>query len=468
MPSKTDIEAEIGRRLTDCKSIRDEAVKSHAGMIPGDQMEAVNEHIAQIKSLRDQLKSQSEVDAFLSGGIGGVQSAAQEEKAAEGYDSDGRLMWDGSKKLSEMVTESKQYREMLAKHSRGGHISSEARVAMERVNFAPKGKRSQKDFTVTGASVTSAGSLVWPQFEGLSPYWSSYQRPLLVRSLFSQGTTETDTIDYTRITSVTNNAASRAEATVGDAPVLPGAFAAGGALVNVTGGGYAAQSGMVFERDVVNVQDFAHWIPVTKRALADAGQIQSQIDIFLGYGLEATLENQFLTGNGTSPNLAGLNATSGLQTLDQTASASSDAFISTRKARTLIKINAHCDPTAYLVHPSDWEGVDLRRTGVYNGTTSVQGGGYLGAGPFEETQPRLWGLPVVQSEAVTVGQAWVGAWNRAVVFDRQQASVQMTDQHADYFIRGLVAILAEERLAFAVLHPQAFLKITNFVTTTGL
>jgi hypothetical protein len=32
----------------------------------------------------------------------------------------------------------------------------------------------------------------------------------------------------------------------------------------------------------------------------------------------------------------------------------------------------------------------------------------------------------------------------------------MTDSHADFFIRNMVAILAEERIAFGVTRPTAF------------
>jgi len=74
--------------------------------------------------------------------------------------------------------------------------------------------------------------------------------------------------------------------------------------------------------------------------------------------------------------------------------------------------------------------------------------------------PRLWGLPVIESEAVAPKTAWCAAWNWGVVYDREQATVTATDSHADFFVRNLVAILAEMRAAFAVLRPSAFVKIT--------
>jgi HK97 family phage major capsid protein len=76
------------------------------------------------------------------------------------------------------------------------------------------------------------------------------------------------------------------------------------------------------------------------------------------------------------------------------------------------------------------------------------------------SSPRLWGLPVVESEAIPPKTAYVAAWNFGVIYDRQQTAVTATDSHADFYIRNLVAILAEMRCAFAILRPQAFVKIT--------
>jgi hypothetical protein len=65
-----------------------------------------------------------------------------------------------------------------------------------------------------------------------------------------------------------------------------------------------------------------------------------------------------------------------------------------------------------------------------------------------------------QSEAIPAGTAWCAAWNWGVVYDREQATLQATDTHADFFVRNLVAILAELRAGFAILRPPAFCRIT--------
>ena len=38
--------------------------------------------------------------------------------------------------------------------------------------------------------------------------------------------------------------------------------------------------------------------------------------------------------------------------------------------------------------------------------------------------------------------------------------MQVSDSHADFFTRNLVAVLAEMRAGFAVFRPSAFVKVT--------
>ncbi len=174
------------------------------------------------------------------------------------------------------------------------------------------------------------------------------------------------------------------------------------------------------------------------------------IDQFLRYGLEEELEDQIIGGGGTGENFLGLANTSGVQT-QAAPTGGQDVLDITRIARRKVQIGGRAAPTAFVFNPIDWEAVDLLRN---------DNGDFYGAGPFSISTPRLWGLPVIESEAVPAGTAYVGAWNYAVLYDREQATVQATDTHADFFIRNLVAILAEFRAAFAVLRPSAFVKIT--------
>ncbi len=78
-----------------------------------------------------------------------------------------------------------------------------------------------------------------------------------------------------------------------------------------------------------------------------------------------------------------------------------------------------------------------------------------------EDQIQLWGLKVVVSEAMTENTALVGDFRQAVLWNREGASILVSDQHSDFFTRNLLAILAERRDAFGVLDPQGFCTVTS-------
>ena len=57
---------------------------------------------------------------------------------------------------------------------------------------------------------------------------------------------------------------------------------------------------------------------------------------------------------------------------------------------------------------------------------------------------------------MTEGYGVVADWRRAVLLDREQTQILVSDSHSDFFVRNLIAILAELRAAFFVLRPSAF------------
>lgn len=277
---------------------------------------------------------------------------------------------------------------------------------------------------LTGLSSTSAGAFVVN--DRLNIFDSYFQRELTVADLVTRGSTNSDTVEYVRQGTVTNNAAPVAEATAtGD------------------GSGVKPESGFLLSIITETVRTIAHWIPATRRALADAGQLRTLIDSFLRYGLMEELEDQMLTGAGTGENFTGVYNTSGIQT-----QAWSNSMIeSARKARTKIKVTGKTNPTAWVMHPNDWEDFDLLKDGEDR---------YYYGGPMVMGTPRLWGVPVVETEAATENLAILGNWKMAVLWDREQANISVSDSHSDFFIRNLVAILAELRAAFGVIRPAAF------------
>lgn len=281
---------------------------------------------------------------------------------------------------------------------------------------------------LTGVSSTSAGAMVVNERLSIVDMGLS-RRPLTVLDLIGRGTTGSDTIEYVRQGAHTNAAAPVAEATAtGD------------------GTGAKPESAMILAIVTEVVKTIAHWIPVTRRALSDAGQIRSMIDEWLRYGLMEELEDQILNGSGVGENMTGIYNTTGTTT----QAWDSNILTTTRKARTQVMTVGRATPTGYLFHPTDWQTIDLLQDNEAR---------YYFGGPSAIGAPRLWGLPVVESEANTVGFGLCADWRMAMLWDREQTQILVSDSHSDFFIRNMIAILAELRAALAVYRPAAFVEM---------
>ena len=68
----------------------------------------------------------------------------------------------------------------------------------------------------------------------------------------------------------------------------------------------------------------------------------------------------------------------------------------------------------------------------------------------------LFGLPVVATQAMAVDKFLVGNFAAAAtLYDRWTPRVEVSTEHSDFFVKNLVAILAEERIGLAVKRPAA-------------
>jgi hypothetical protein len=258
------------------------------------------------------------------------------------------------------------------------------------------------------------------------------QRPLTVRDLFGQGNMSTgDQISYAQQTGFDNAAAAVAQATA----------------VN---NGAKPQSSIAWQRATADAEWIATWMVATRQALADAGVIRGLIDNQGRLMLQLEEEDQLLNGNGTPPNLSGI-LDQAIQTLDLSGEDNLDGI---RTARRLVSTGLSRLTADWIVlHPEDSEEFDLLK----DENQSYRGGNPIGNFTFDQT---IWRLTRVESEAMTAGTALVGARAGATVYERQPITVLTADQHSDFFIRNLIVILFEERLAFPVWFPSAFVEVT--------
>lgn len=137
------------------------------------------------------------------------------------------------------------------------------------------------------------------------------------------------------------------------------------------------------------------------------------------------------------------------------------------KAMTTVQNNSGYAADALVINPTDYQNLRLRKDS--NG--QYYGGGFMygayGNGGIVE-QPSIWGLRTVVTSAVSVGTAYVGAFKMggSIVRKNSGVVVDIANQNEDDFIKNLITILIEERLALAVRRPSAFVKITGQSTST--
>jgi HK97 family phage major capsid protein len=286
-----------------------------------------------------------------------------------------------------------------------------------------------------GGSNTSGGAFVR---EDLRPgYLELLQREIQILDLIPRLQTNSDTIEYVREDTFTNNAAMVAEAT---------------ATTGTTG--LKPESALAYSRQTSGVKTLAHWIPVTNRMLDDAPAIAGIINGRLLLGLDLILETEVLSGDGTGESFTGIVETAGINIQGKGADNELDAIF---KARTQVRVNGKGRPSALVLHPNDWQTIRLTRENVSTGTL----GQYLMGPPSQVGAVTVWGIPIVESEAIDENTGVIGDWSMgASLFDREQAAIRVGTIN-DQMIRNMQTILAELRAAFVVWRPAMFTKITG-------
>ena len=333
------------------------------------------------------------------------------------------------KSLGQQFIESGEYKEL----TESGALESD-NARFKTAPMRPKGGTKAPGDVIGSTGAGTGGALVTPQY--LPGIVAMPQRPLVIRDLFSQDTTQGDTISFAQQTAFDPAAAPVAQATSISTGLKP-------------------QSSIGWTRKTNPVEAIATWMAATRRQLSDAGQTRSLIDNQLTLMLKLVQDDQILNGTGTSPNLRGVLNVVGVQTLDISAAALAkfqnlDAI---RDGIRLVKTGAaKADADGVVLNPLDAAIIDEQKDTQNR---------YIGNGPFDIGPQTLWRRPRIESEAIPAGKALVGSFKQGgTVFQREAIAIFASDSHADFFVRNLVAVLAEERLGFAVFFPAAFVYVT--------
>jgi len=421
----SELQSALRAKMADNKAIADSfKIEDGVVQVSTDQKTAFDKNmsdIKEIKSLIDGIESMRDVERW-------ERQPASDSVAAAAAAASGFTSGRSAKSLGEMFLESPEFKSL---------------------NGGRNGANMPSPFVHNG-SVANLGMNVKDIYSALpsgtpgsfgnvqrDPIVVPPMRTRRVRDLFPTRTTTAAVIEYFRMTGFTNAASTVAERDGGSFAQKP-------------------QSGFTFLGAQAPVRTLAHWEAAHRNVLADEPQLRSIIDNELMYGLRLAEDDQILNGDGTGENLEGVLQTSGIQTYDwsdgETVPVADTKADALRRAATLSFL-AYYEPTGIVMHPNDWEDIELTKdiNGQYLVAVSVALGG----------EPKLWRIPVVETPAITEGTALIGAFGTgAQLYDREQASIRISEQHADFFVRNAIVILAEQRLALAVKRPEAFVKVT--------
>lgn len=301
--------------------------------------------------------------------------------------------------------------------------TDEVKALMERKNGQARVTIDLRNITsatsTVGTGVSPATSLVGPDRQGIV---NLPDRRMTVRDLITPGNTTSSAIEYPVEAGFTNSAAVVAE------------------------GAAKAQSDITFDLKSAPVRTIAHWMKASRQIMDDAPMLQSYIDGRLRYGLSYVEEAELLYGDGTGQHLLGIvpQATAYSGAFAVTGETAIDRLRLAALQATL----ALYPSTGFVLHPTDWAKIEMTKDGM---------GRYLVGNPQGQIAPTLWGLPVVATQAMTVNNFLAGAFRLgAQIFDRMSVEVLISTEDQDNFVKNMITIRGEERLALAVYRPAAF------------
>lgn len=296
------------------------------------------------------------------------------------------------------------------------------------------GERVNTKFAINTKAGDEVMTNMFPSERTYLPFAEFPQRRFRLRDLVPVAGLSTPQIEYARITGYSNLAAGVAELA-------------------------SKPSSSIFTQVIIDAAKLiATFMPVTRQAVADVPGLAGYINQVLIYFMQLSEDKQILNGAG-GVEMTGILNVPGIQTRAMGGDTRIDAV---RKAITDLQVaftDAGFQPNGIVFHPRDWEQMELEKdsTNKYLLIPFVETAAEGGPQP-----PRLWRLPVIPTPAMTEGTGLVGAFDiGSTLWTYEDVTLRITDSHSDFFVKNLLAVLAEYRELLAVYFPKAFVKLTG-------
>lgn len=263
------------------------------------------------------------------------------------------------------------------------------------------------------------------------------EQRLYIRDLIPQAKATSNLIEFASEATFTNNAGAQGDTS----PVGHGE------------GEAKKESAFTFSLSSAPVVVIAHWIPASRQVLSDATFLQGHLSGRLVYGVKLKEESDLLTSDGGAGKVQGINNAAAAFSHGITNQTALDTML-----KALLQVSlSNFEASGFILHPVDWFAMMLLK--------DTQGR-YLFSDPQSMTAPRLWSKPVVATQSQTLGRFTAGAFSMGCqIWDKEDVTIRISENVNDHFVRNMVAILVEERLAFTIYRPSAF--VTGVISQAG-
>ena len=295
-----------------------------------------------------------------------------------------------------------------------------------------KGSYDYQFKVISNASMVAGDDLVNLPFREMG-IDKSEVRPLLISQIIQWGTTASKTVDWIERTTKTDAAAARAE----------GASMAEGDL------GYTEVS--------TAAKIVSELMKVTQEALKDTAFLASEINTELISDVMLELDDQLLSGDGTSNTLIGIETVAkafAAGTLANTVyRANNFDVIRAASNQIFVAGKGKYVPNFVLMHPTDVTGMDMLKdpdTGMYI------------LPPFKSADGTvIAGVRVIQNTGITLGDYLIGDFNRAKGYLRDPLEIKIWDQNSTDAEKNQATITGNMRVALRIRNQEKFAFVTG-------
>lgn len=208
-------------------------------------------------------------------------------------------------------------------------------------------------------------------------------------------------------------------------------------------------SDITVEKKKQTVVTIAYGMPITRQMMQDMPRIEQYVNRKGVNGLKRVEEDHILYGNGSSEQLQGIMTHNGVPEYKWSNGDLGDSKYDAIRRGMTLAIKAKYPVTALVINPEDLEDIETQKD---------DNGQYVNVKVAEDGE--AWRVPVIETTAMKPGEALIGAFGLgAILYDRQDATMRMSDSHKDYFMRNMKQLLIEERVAMSIERPESFVKL---------